>query len=73
MLPPLHFDADPDPAFHFDADPHLTFHFDAHPDPTFQFDADPNPDSITHFFLDLDPPIIYGTVNRMLCTEHHKM
>jgi hypothetical protein len=31
-LPPLHFDADSDPAFHFDADPHPTFHSDADPD-----------------------------------------
>jgi hypothetical protein len=29
MLPPFHFDADPDPAFHFDADPDPAFHFDA--------------------------------------------
>jgi hypothetical protein len=38
-LPPLHFDADPDPAFHFDADP--AYQVDA--DPTFQLDADPDP------------------------------
>jgi hypothetical protein len=50
---PHHFgdiDADPDPAFHSDIDPD--------PDPTFQIDADSNPDPITHFFPDLDPPLI---------------
>jgi hypothetical protein len=29
MVPPFHFDADPDPAFHIDADLDPAFHFDA--------------------------------------------
>jgi hypothetical protein len=53
-----HFDADPDPALHFDADPDPNFHSDADPDLTFQFDAVPDPDSVTHFFPDLDPPML---------------
>jgi hypothetical protein len=32
-LPPVHFDADADPAFHFDQDPNLAVHFDEDPDP----------------------------------------
>ncbi len=42
--PPLHFDADPDPAFHFDTNPDPAFHFDSDPDPASQNDADPVPD-----------------------------
>jgi hypothetical protein len=49
---PHHFDADPDPdpAFHFDANPD--------PDPTFHSDANPDLDPGTHFFPDLDPPML---------------
>ncbi len=59
---PYHFygDLEPDPAFQFDADPDPTFHSDAelYPDLTFQFDADPEPGPTTHFFPDLDPPML---------------
>ncbi len=37
-------------------DPDSTFHCDADLGPTFKFDA--NPDPITHFFPDLDHPMI---------------
>ncbi len=43
---------------HFDADSEPTFYSDADPDPTFQFDADPDPNPATHFFPDLDPPLL---------------
>jgi hypothetical protein len=42
--------------FEFDANPDPTFHSDADPYPTFQFD--PYLDLTTHFFQDLDPPML---------------
>jgi hypothetical protein len=51
---------DPDPAIHFDADPNTapTFQSDADPAPTFQFGPGPDPTGTTHFFPDLDPPML---------------
>jgi hypothetical protein len=47
MLLPVHFGADPDPAFLLDADPDPAFHFgaDLDPNPAFHSDADPDPAS----------------------------
>jgi hypothetical protein len=50
-LPPLPFDADPDPVFHFDANA------DPDPDPAFHFDVDPDPASqtVAHPYMHLIP------------------
>ncbi len=39
--------------------------FDADPNPTFQFDADPDPDPTTHFFPDVDPPMLQNDPLRL--------
>ncbi len=38
-------------------------HLDADPDPTFQFD--PEPDPTTHFFSDLEPPVLQNDPLRL--------
>ncbi len=53
----------PDPVFHYDPkpDPDPTFQFHA----DFQFNIDPDPDPNTHFFPDLDPPMLQNNPLRL--------
>ncbi len=46
-----------DSAFHFDADSYSTFHYDADPSGSY-FKINPDSDPTTHFFPDLDPPML---------------
>ncbi len=43
----------------------MPHHFDADPDPTFHSDAVPDPYPTTHFFSDLDPPLLQNDPLRL--------
>jgi hypothetical protein len=62
---PHHFGPDPDPAYHFDADPDPTVHSITDPDPNFQFDVDLDTDPTSHFFPDLDLPMLQNYPKRL--------
>jgi hypothetical protein len=42
-----------------------TVHPNTDPDPNFQFDVDPDADPTTHFFPDLDPPMLQNDRQRL--------